>query len=208
MTLRIIAGEWGSRRIATPSGRGTRPTSDRIREAWFSTLGSRIRDARVLDLFAGSGALGLEALSRGARSATFVDRSRRAARVIGRNVAALGAKDRSRVVSRDVYAFLAELRDTDRGYDVALADPPYGEGHAARLLRHWEEETFAELLCLEHAPDSVAALDQVRPPAWRRSYGDTELSFYEARRPVAGDESPAGVHGAEEGRDAPGEGAR
>lgn len=121
---RIISGTAGGRRLRTPPGAGTRPTSDRVREAVFSSLVSRgaVAGRDVLDLYAGSGALGLEAASRGARRVTLVESDRRASRVISGNVETLGL-DAVRVVTATVAAFLA--RPADTAYDLVLLDPPY-----------------------------------------------------------------------------------
>ncbi|MFI9557642.1 16S rRNA (guanine(966)-N(2))-methyltransferase RsmD [Nonomuraea endophytica] len=121
---RIIAGSAGGRRLAVPPGRGTRPTSDRAREGIFSTLGSLhwLDGARVMDLFAGSGAVGLEALSRGAVHALLVEADAKAARTIRANVAALGL-DGAQVVHDRVERVLA--KPADEPYDVVFADPPY-----------------------------------------------------------------------------------
>lgn len=132
---RIIAGEYGGRRIRTPPGDGTRPTSDRVREAMFSAIQSELGGfdgLRVLDLFAGSGALGLEALSRGAGSATFVEANARAAAIIKRNLADLGA-------SGDVLKTTAERFveiDPPEPYGLAFLDPPYSmpTGQVAALV--------------------------------------------------------------------------
>lgn len=186
--MRIIAGRWKGHRIDAPGGRDVRPTADRVREAWMSALGGRVVDARVLDLFAGSGALGLEALSRGAAHAVFVERDRRALAILRENVAELGAEERARIVSGDVHAFLAELEDAGTRYDIALADPPYAREDAVNLLRRWRARPFAELLCLEHAPGAAERLDGIRAPAWSRDYGDSRLSFYDARPAVGPDD--------------------
>jgi 16S rRNA (guanine966-N2)-methyltransferase len=122
--MRIVAGTHRGRRIAAPPGRATRPTPDRVREALFALLGP-IDGVDVLDLFAGSGALGLEALSRGAATATFVDRSPRAAAAIRANAASLGLGRRVRVVRRDWRAALAAERAAGRRYGLCLCDPPY-----------------------------------------------------------------------------------
>jgi 16S rRNA (guanine(966)-N(2))-methyltransferase RsmD len=124
---RIIAGEHGGRRLAAPPGAGTRPTSDRVREALFSALDAAVvlDGARVLDLYAGSGALGLEALSRGAAHALLVEQDPRAVRVIRENVRALGLADRARVVPGRVEQVLGGKPDDGEPYDVVLADPPY-----------------------------------------------------------------------------------
>lgn len=122
---RIIAGRYGGRRIETPKGDGTRPTSDRVREALFSSLESELGgfdELSVLDLFAGSGALGLESLSRGAKHATFVESDARAATVIKRNVTSLGVDNAS--VLRSTASAFAE-QPIDQRFDVVFIDPPY-----------------------------------------------------------------------------------
>ncbi|MGH3359388.1 MAG: 16S rRNA (guanine(966)-N(2))-methyltransferase RsmD [Nocardioidaceae bacterium] len=124
---RIIAGQAGGRRIATPAGDDTRPTTDRVREALFSVLESQLggwSDVRVLDLFAGSGALGLEALSRGAAHATFVEQDRRTADVVRRNIATLGLAGAT-VVAAPAARAVARL---DGAFDVVFMDPPYAFG--------------------------------------------------------------------------------
>jgi 16S rRNA (guanine966-N2)-methyltransferase len=121
--VRIVAGSRKGHRIDAPKGVVTRPTGDRVREAVFSILGT-VEGARVLDLFAGSGALGLEALSRGASSCVFVERDRQAARVIQSNLEKLRLTG-AVVVERDVVAALRDERDRRRRYDLVLADPPY-----------------------------------------------------------------------------------
>jgi 16S rRNA (guanine966-N2)-methyltransferase len=120
--MRVIAGRLGGRRLATPAGVHTRPTSDRVREALFSVLGA-VDDARVLDLFAGSGALGIEALSRGAAAATFVDSAPAAVRAVRDNLAALGLD--AEVRRADARAFLRAARSERRQYDLVFLDPPY-----------------------------------------------------------------------------------
>lgn len=190
--LRIIAGTLGGRRIAAPPGRATRPTREAVREAWFSALGPGVAGVRVLDLFAGSGALGIEALSRGAAEVTFVERGREAARVLESNLETLGLWDRATVVRSDVGAFLEAL-STSAGeeaprFDLALADPPYASPWPARLAAALAEHRFADLLCVEHAPGALGEEGVV----WRRAYGDTILSFL---RP-SGEPADAG-HGPE-----------
>ncbi len=136
--MRIIAGQWRGRKLAAPKGEATRPTADRARETLFAMLTSRLGEfegLQVADLFAGSGALGLEALSRGAQACLFVEQDRAAVDVIRANVAALGAGDRARVETGSVM----QLRAAARPLDLILADPPYhsGAGEVAldRLLR-------------------------------------------------------------------------
>ncbi|MGI9189308.1 MAG: 16S rRNA (guanine(966)-N(2))-methyltransferase RsmD [Longimicrobiaceae bacterium] len=173
--MRIIAGEWGGRRIEAPPGRATRPTADRVREAWLSSVAPWLPGARVLDLFAGSGALGLEALSRGAAAATFVERGPRALRVLRANLAALGAGGRATVVNGDALRYVERCRDEQ--FAVAFADPPYASGAAALLVGRFLSRPFADLLCVEHGRD--AALPETLDSRSRR-YGDTVLTFIPA----------------------------
>lgn len=187
MTLRVIAGELGGRRIRAPAGRGTRPTPERVREAWFSALGGRLSGLAVLDLFAGSGALGIEALSRGAARVRFVESDRRAAGVIRDNLQELGVEGRAEVTVADCFAFLAGPRGGGERYAVALADPPYGSGEGRRLLERFVRDPFADLLCLEHGVGTADELREVASPDWHRTYGDTALSFF---RPGAGSPRP------------------
>jgi 16S rRNA (guanine966-N2)-methyltransferase len=125
--VRIIAGEFASRRIVAPRGRVVRPTSDRVRESLFAALGDRVTGARVLDLFAGSGALGLEALSRGADHATFCDAERTAIAAVRQNVAALGVSSRARIVAGDARRFLRSAARQGERYTLILLDPPYAQ---------------------------------------------------------------------------------
>ena len=177
--MRIIAGKWKSRRLAPVRGRGVRPTTDRVREAWMSMLGHRVEDAAVADLFAGSGALGLEALSRGARHVTFVERSHGAITVLERNIRNLGAEPVTTVVRGDALAHLHKL-DPAR-CDLALADPPYGRGHAHRLVTLYARRPFARELWVEHRADEVLPRGI---PVRQRRYGDTVLTAV-ALPPVA-----------------------
>jgi 16S rRNA (guanine966-N2)-methyltransferase len=174
--VRVIAGRWGGRRLAAPRGRAVRPTSDRVREALFSTLGS-IADARVLDLFAGSGALGIEALSRGASEATFVDSNSAAVRAVRANLAGLGAT--AEVRRADARAFLRNARAAGRQYDLVFLDPPYRRAGALA-------EALAADLVAVLAPGArvVAESDRRHPLALslpletERRYGDTVIRIH------------------------------
>lgn len=140
----------------------------------MSALADRVPDARVLDLFAGSGALGLECLSRGARAAVFVERSRGALGVLRRNVADLEAEDRARVVVADAMTYVEGLEPG--AFDLALADPPYDEGFAKRLLERFRTVPFARELWVEHGSGEPL-------PPWSdlrsRRYGDTTITTIE-----------------------------
>src|SRR4051794_28934142 len=122
--MRVVAGTAGGLKLTAPSGHVTRPTGDRVREATFNALGSMgvVEDAEVVDLFAGSGAMGIEALSRGAAHATFVDHDRRARRAIEANLTTTGLADRALVVGDEVLDF---VEMTERRFDLAVLDPPY-----------------------------------------------------------------------------------
>lgn len=200
--MRIIAGELRGRRLLAPRGSRTRPTADRVKEALFSILGAPERRPgqrfRVLDLFCGSGALGLEALSRGADEALLVDEDRAATEAAEQNVTALGLGARARVARREVGAALIDERLTAGEFDWVFLDPPYGhdrlEGggggaldRALRLLG--SRPLVAELACAEHHVQTPPAERYERLAlADRRRWGDTAISFY---RPVTADDGPA-----------------
>lgn len=130
--MRVISGEWGGRRLVSPAGDTTRPTTDKVRQAVFNSLDSsgELDGAVVADLFAGSGALGIEALSRGAEHCTFVERDRAALAALRENIATLGIEARATIVSSDVLAWVPALR----GVDIAFVDPPYTFDSWDRLL--------------------------------------------------------------------------
>ncbi|UCF78895.1 MAG: 16S rRNA (guanine(966)-N(2))-methyltransferase RsmD [Candidatus Eiseniibacteriota bacterium] len=132
--MRITAGALRGRRLVSCRGRATRPTSSKVREAIFNLLGVHIEGARVLDLFAGSGALGIEALSRGACSALFVDSSALARRTIKKNLSALELPSRGRVLGGGTKSVLGSLSRKGERFDIVFVDPPYGGGMAEETL--------------------------------------------------------------------------
>ena len=167
--VRIVGGRWAGRTLTSPGGR-VRPTAEDVRVRCMDLVGAELPDARVLDLFAGTGALGLEALSRGAASADFVESQAGALHALKANVAALGARSRARVFKKDAVPFLDGLEPG--AYDVAFVDPPYASGLAARVAQRWIEVPFADVLVIEHA--TGVAL----PGGGRRSpIGDTCLTL-------------------------------
>jgi 16S rRNA (guanine966-N2)-methyltransferase len=166
--VRIIAGEFKGRRIKTPAGDRTRPTAGRVREAWFSILQAEIPGARVLDLFAGSGALGLEALSRGAVAVDFVEKHGLALEVLRANIATLGVEDRVKIHRTDALRFAERVTAP---YDVAFADPPYASGDAALLVERYRARPFARVFSIEHSADEAVPGDDTR------RYGDTAVTF-------------------------------
>ena len=161
----------------------TRPTSDRVREALFSMLASRgaVESANVLDLYAGTGALGLEALSRGAARATFVESDRRALEALHRNIAALREGHRTRVVPLPAARALAQLRD--ESFSLVLCDPPYAEvasgGASAVLSQTLPSLAAAAIVVLEHATRDATPQCVGLRHIETRTYGDTSLAFYE-----------------------------
>jgi 16S rRNA (guanine966-N2)-methyltransferase len=177
--VRVIAGTYGGRRLKAPTGRGTRPTSDRVREALFSMLGD-LDGVRVLDLFAGTGALGIEALSRGASRVVFVERDASAVRVLRENLRALSIEsERTEVRRGEALAALRTAQERGEFYDLLFIDPPYGE--ASKLGRK-----LSALLPALLAPDAriVAESDRRRPLGLdlpivtERRYGDTSITLH------------------------------
>jgi 16S rRNA (guanine966-N2)-methyltransferase len=173
--MRVVGGTARGRLLVAPRGSATRPTSDRVREAMFSMLESDglVKGRSVLDLFAGSGALGIEALSRGASSATLVERDARAIATISRNLAALGENScRARVVGTDVFAFLAGASTTGAFFDLVVADPPYAFLEWKRLLGLLEGRAG---VVVAEAGEQLAA-----PAGWKtvktRRYSSTVVS--------------------------------
>ncbi|MCA1836845.1 MAG: 16S rRNA (guanine(966)-N(2))-methyltransferase RsmD [Actinobacteria bacterium] len=167
--MRIVAGQFGGRRLVVPKDNRVRPTADRVREAWMSILGEELNGARVLDLFAGSGALGLEALSRGAASATFVELNPPSLKALDQNIASLGAEDAATVHRGDAMRYAERL--PERAFDIVLADPPYTIGHAARLVALFRRTPFGRILSVEHPSGLELDGDDTR------SYGDTAITF-------------------------------
>jgi 16S rRNA (guanine966-N2)-methyltransferase len=167
--MRIVAGQYRNRRLVVPDDPRVRPTADRVREAWMSILGPRLIDARVLDLFAGSGALGLEALSRGAAHATFVELNGPSLEALRTNIETLQVTGQATVHRGDALRHVQQL--TAQAYDVVLADPPYAHQHATTLVEQFRRVPFASVLAVEHAATEDPAGDDCR------RYGDSALTF-------------------------------
>jgi 16S rRNA (guanine966-N2)-methyltransferase len=178
--VRVVAGRFGGRRLAAPRGRTTRPTADRVREALFSMLGD-VSQARVLDLYAGSGALGIEALSRGAQSALFVESDPRAVAVIRRNLTEIGAEGEVR--RQDVVRFLraaaAERTTPGTGFDLVFCDPPYdlAPSPAGALAEHLPAMTSDGARIVTES-DKRRPLELPLPLLRERIYGDTRIAIH------------------------------
>lgn len=175
--MRVIAGEFRGRRLASSRAKGLRPTADRVREALFSILGPDVEDARVLDLYAGTGALALEAMSRGAESAVCVERSATALAALERNVRELGLEDRVAIERGDALAYTRHLRgDTDR-FDVVFCDPPYSLRFEPLLECVVAEGWWTRAAVLEHAAARRPSAPSGTEVDTRR-YGDTGVSIF------------------------------
>jgi 16S rRNA (guanine(966)-N(2))-methyltransferase RsmD len=181
--MRIIAGEFRGRKLHTPKNDQIRPTADRVREAVFSMIADRLPGSRVLDLFAGTGALGLEALSRGALQAVFVDKSPDAVRLIQSNIDLCRAQDRARVILSPAVSALQRLANAQEQFHLVFMDPPYGKGCVEEALLGLDRVTpMDSLIVAEHhvkeeVPSQVKEWVRVR----ERPYGDTAISFFERR---------------------------
>ena len=178
--MRIITGSARGTRLKTPAGDGTRPTADRTREALFSMLGARVYDAQVLDLFAGTGALGLEALSRGAECAVLVDRTTHA--VMEENIRRTKMANRAEIRRGDVYGQVAALADEGRTFDLIFADPPYACGDNARVLAAVDAAALLSsdgLFVLEQGAGETVIEHSGRLSLVReRRYGAARVCFY------------------------------
>jgi 16S rRNA (guanine966-N2)-methyltransferase len=174
--MRIIAGSFKGRRLDAPDWPGLRPTSDRLRETLFNILAPRIRGARVLDGYAGTGAVGLEALSRGAAHVTFIEQDRRAQQLIETNLRKCGVSDRYAII-RAVFAAAAKSAGE---FDLVFLDPPYGGAELTAALEAAAPLVGPEaLLILEHAsrdaaPETLGTLERTREVV----HGDSTLAFY------------------------------
>jgi 16S rRNA (guanine966-N2)-methyltransferase len=166
---RIVSGTWGGRRLVVPKDRRVRPTAERVREAWLSILGPDLPGARVLDLFAGTGALGLEALSRGAAHATFVELGGPSLDALRANIEALGAGGVSTVVRGDAMRIVEALDPA--AHDLVLADPPFTIDFAPRLAAAWMRSPFAAVCAIEHDPRTTV------PGGETRRWGDIAVTF-------------------------------
>jgi 16S rRNA (guanine966-N2)-methyltransferase len=170
--MRITAGTWRNRRLLSPTDSRARPTTERVRQAWMNILQGRLSGARCLDLFAGTGAMGLEALSRGAASCDFVELEPGNLERLAGNIEELGAPA-TRLFRADALRFAAKLESL--AYDVAFADPPYTTRHASRIADLFRQRAFARILGVEHdVTEEVGAGDH-------RRYGTTIVTFFEAK---------------------------
>lgn len=175
--MRIVGGKFAGRDLTSPNDFRVHPTAERVRAAVLDLLTKDLKDASVLDLFAGTGALGLEALSRGAKRCDFVETRPSSLHALKANVAALHAIKQSRIFKRDALPFAAALM-TAGAYDIAFCDPPYESRMLDRVIEHWQATHFARIFVAEHATTHVL------PRGGRRyDYGESAVTIYRAPAP-------------------------
>ena len=178
--MRITGGQLLGRKLHAPTGGVVRPATDMLRVALFNMLSKRTQDARVLDLFAGSGVLSFEALSRGAGKVLFVERSRNAAAVLKRNIERAGFAEQAEVVTAAVKRALALIARRGERFALIFADPPYNRGELARLLLDplfIEVAGDARLIVVEHSPQEPLPTAELYETVRERVYGDTAVTI-------------------------------
>src|SRR5687768_12785434 len=169
--MRIVGGKHAGRDLTSPNDFRVRPTAEHVRAAILDLVAADVPGARVLDLFAGTGALGLEAFSRGARSVDFVETRPASLHALKANVVALRAREKTRIFKRDALPFAAALGAG--AYDLAFVDPPYGSRMLDRVIEGWQERGFARVLVAEHARTHEL------PPGGRRwGFEETAVTIY------------------------------
>lgn len=191
--MRVITGAAKGRPLKTVKGRDIRPTTDRVKESLFNVIGPRVAGADFLDLFAGSGAVGIEALSRGAASCVFVELMTQHLKVVEENLAATGLQERAQLLRRDARAAVADLDKRDSRFDLIFVDPPYAQALVEQALNSITEYRLLKpggwVICEHHKKDSVP--DQVTCPGeagglarFRElKFGETTLSLYQQIEP-------------------------
>jgi len=184
--MRVVAGSAKGRRLLAPKGPGTRPVMDRVKTALFDILAGEVVGGRFLDLFAGTGGIGIEALSRGAETATFVELGPEALRYVRRNLEATGLAARAETIRADAFTFLEEARAAGQRYDIVYVAPPQYQGMAARALTQLDAAPLTKpggLVIAQIHPRERGELDALALARLRRyderRYGSTLLLFYE-----------------------------
>ena len=177
--MRIVGGRWAGTSLVSP-GQRVRPTREDVRHPWISSFEAELPRARVLDLFAGTGALGLEALSRGATSVDFVENGGPALHALKANLAKLRVKNYTRLFKKDVFLFLeglAAMNGESLAYDLALADPPYTSKAAERLAAQWIERPFSRVLSIEHSAEK-----KLPRPGKKAVFGDVAVTTFRIQK--------------------------
>ncbi len=188
--MRIVAGRWRGRTLRAPKGQSVRPTLDRVREAVFDILGGRVEGRAALDLFSGTGAMALEALSRGASSAVLVEADPRVFEVLGRNVQSLGAEG-AEALLLDYRRAVRVLRARRKRFDLVFLDPPYGKGLGAAAAGELARAGLLAPGAVVVAEEAVRFPDDPFPDGWEatadRRYGDTRIRVFDV---PAGEPAP------------------
>jgi 16S rRNA (guanine966-N2)-methyltransferase len=169
--MRIVKGKFAGRDLTSPNDFRVRPTAEHVRTGMLEMVSADLADARVLELFAGTGAIGLEAISRGAKYVDFVETRPSSLHALRANVALLRLRDKSRIFKRDALPFAAAL--SPDSYDVVFADPPYESRMLDRVLESWRERAFSRVLVLEHA-----ATHELPRATARKLFEETAVSVY------------------------------
>ncbi len=180
--MRVVAGEYGGRRLKAVPGMKTRPTTDKVKEAMFNIIGPYLEGGQVLDLFAGSGGLSIEAVSRGAEHATLVDRQYQAIKTIHENLSVTKEEDKFTVLKGDAYKMLNKLAKQEQGFDYVFLDPPYKKQQILELMEQLKKlgllNTDALIICetdqVADLPEELADFELIK----KADYGITELTFY------------------------------
>ncbi len=180
--MRVVAGEYGGRRLKAVPGMKTRPTTDKVKEAMFNIIGPYLEGGQVLDLFAGSGGLSIEAVSRGADHATLVDRQYQAIKTIHENLSVTKEEDKFTVLKGDAYKMLTKLAKQEQGFDYVFLDPPYKKQQILELMEQLKKlgllNTDALIICetdqVADLPEELADFELIK----KADYGITELTFY------------------------------
>jgi 16S rRNA (guanine966-N2)-methyltransferase len=181
MTLRIIAGELKGRKLVTVPGMQTRPTADRVRESIFNILGAGVRDALVLDLFAGTGAMGIEALSRGAESVVFADNDKTALTALAKNITMCTLENRANIIKWNILKNLNIICSFPLAFNLVFIDPPYNKNMIKPTLSNLAKSRCLEngaRVAIEHSPrEPISLEDQNFKISDQRRYGKTLVSF-------------------------------
>ncbi len=178
--MRIIAGAFRGRLLRAPKGNRIRPTIDKVRESIFNIIAAEVAGAKVLDLFAGTGAMGLEALSRGAQFCCFADQGEEAVRLIRENIQLCGVQDRSRIIPGSAASAIRRLGSENELFDLIFMDPPYGKGLIEKSLQIIGEVARDDALVIteQHAKDEPPKVSGIWQKDRERRYGDTLISVY------------------------------
>ena len=176
MNVRLISGEFGGRILDAPSGRRMHPMGERIRNALFNIIGSEVKDASVLDAFSGTGAVGLEALSRGAKHVTFVERDKLLQKILAGNIERLGADDKTTLIRASVASWIDTSEQNQ--YDIILVDPPYNDTQFSTVSKLFDLLKPSALMVLSHPGKGEVPTKTGVVVVDNRSYGNADLTFY------------------------------